>query len=350
MDTCRRGSFCLPFLCAFMQDSDSALIQLPEVQKIRSYLHDKGLVLPESPVDVQQGWCVPFIRWVAAHATSGVEATLQVEDAPGIRIGTHRDIVCDPALYNLARFDAGLPTTHIVLGSNLARLPWVKSLLVSNKAIFIDRSLTGRAALEQHISLSQTISDIVDNGGHVWIAQAPGRAKDGRDETSVALLKMLAKARGGDELGPKALANILRPIAIRYDVNPCDGLLIKERLIGTKDKKDDERSMKSGLEGWKGVVRIAEGATMCADQENSREGWAAFARSVDHAIVALDIHGQWAHEAKTALSRGDNSGLSAGFKDRIAKVGQKLEQFIGPVDEAKLTTMMCEVYREGTTR
>lgn len=333
-----------------MQDSDSALIQLPEVQKIRSYLLDKGLVLPEHPDEIQKEWCVPFIRWVAAHATCGVEATLQSEDAPGIRIGTHRDIVCDPALYNLARYDAGLPTTHIVLGSNLARLPWVKALLEANKAIFIDRSLSGRAALEQHITLSQTISDIVDDGGHVWIAQAPGRAKDGRDETSIALLKMLAKARGGDDLGPQALAHIMRPIAIRYDVNPCDALLIKERLIGAKDEKDDERSMKSGLEGWKGVVRIAEGATLQTDHENSREGWAAFARSVDHAIVALDIHGQWAHEAETALTRGDSANLSSEFEARIAAVGEKLEQFIGPVDRPKLTTMMCEVYREGTTR
>lgn len=350
MDTCLRDSVCLPFLCGYMQDSDSALTQLPEVQKIRSYLLAKGLDLPEYPADIQQEWSVPFTRWVVAHATGGVEATLQAEDAPGIRIGTHRDIVCDPALYNLARFDAGLPTTHIVLGSNLARLPWVKSLLIANKAIFIDRSLTGRAALEQHISLSQTISDIVDDGGHVWIAQAPGRAKDGRDETSVALLKMLAKARGGDDLGPRALANILRPIAIRYDVNPCDGLLIKERIVGTKDKRDDERSMKFGLEGWKGVVRIAEGSTLQADHENSREGWAAFARNVDHAIVALDIHGQWAQEAETALALKDSSNLSAAFAERIAKVGQKLEKLIGPVDKAKLTTMMCEVYREGTTR
>lgn len=333
-----------------MSDSDSALIQLPEVQKIRSYLLEKGLVLPENPADFQREWCVPFIRWVSAHATAGVEATLQTEDAPGIRIGTHRDIVCDPALYNLARFDAGLPTTHIVLGSNLARLPWVKSLLISNKAIFIDRSLTGRAALEQHIALSQTISDIVDDGGHVWIAQAPGRAKDGRDETSMALLKMLAKARGGDELGPRALRNILRPIAIRYDVNPCDALLIKERLVGGKDEKDDERSMKSGLEGWKGVVRIAEGVTLPTDHENSREGWTEFARNVDHAIMALDIHGQWAHEAGQALTHGDTSTLSEGFSDRISAVVEKLEHFIGPVDKDMVTTMMCEVYREGSSR
>ena len=49
-------------------------------------------------------------------------------------------------------------TTHIVLGSNLARLPWVKALLVANKAIFIDRSLTGRAAFDQHIAISERIA------------------------------------------------------------------------------------------------------------------------------------------------------------------------------------------------
>ena len=51
------------------------------------------------------------------------EAAIGSEDPPGVILSTHRDIVCDPALYNLARVEAGLDTTHIVLGTNLAGIP-----------------------------------------------------------------------------------------------------------------------------------------------------------------------------------------------------------------------------------
>ena len=122
------------------------------------------------------------------------------EDLPGVI--RHRDIVCDPALYNLARVEAGLDTTHIVLGTNLASIPWVKEVMQLNKALFIDRSATGRAALEQQISLSNRIAEVVADGGKVWIAQSPGRTKNGVDKTHPAILRMLALAHGGEKGGP----------------------------------------------------------------------------------------------------------------------------------------------------
>ena len=136
-----------------------------------------------------------------------------------------------------------MDTTHIVLGSNLANVHWVKDLLVANKAIFIDRELTGRAAMEQHRGLSERIASIVRGGGHVWIAQAPGRSKDGKDETHVGLLRMLGMAWGGEELGAGALKGLLRPVSMRYDVNPCDALLLREKLTGRKAEGDDELSL-----------------------------------------------------------------------------------------------------------
>ena len=256
-----------------------------------------------------------------------------------------------PALYNMARFDAGLPTTHIVLGSNLARLPWVKALLVANKAIFIDRSLTGRAAFDQHLAISERITEIIDSGGHVWIAQAPGRSKNGRDETHAGLLKMLAKARGGDQLGPQVLSGLVRPLAMRYDVNPCDVHLIHERLTGLKTEKDDEISMRTGLEGWKGVVRIAEGQAILTDDfTNDRAEWEDFAVRVDTAMDALNIQGQWAHEAGRALSSGDYSQLSNGFQERIQWIKNALGESGNALEADTLNGMVCEIYREGSTR
>ena len=328
-----------------------SLDQLPGIERIQGYLKAKGLDLPPLPKDIQADWSVPFMRWVSAHTTAGVEATIQFQDDPGIRIGTHRDIVCDPALYNMARFEAGLPTTHIVLGSNLARLPWVKDLLVANKAIFIDRSLTGRAALGQHLAISEHIAEITDQGGKVWIAQAPGRAKDGRDETHVGLLKMLAKARGGDQNGPAVLSGLLRPLAIRYDVNPCDMRIVKERVLGSKTEKDDELSMRVGLEGWKGKVQIAEGEAVLSDDcTNDRSGWESLAFKVDSAIADLNIRGQWAQEAGNALAEEDFSALSDGFLERIQLIETGLDKEGVDLNQAELKRMVCEVYREVSPR
>jgi len=334
-----------------MAETAISLDQLAGIEKIKQYLSDKGLDLPSDPNDIQAEWSVPFMRWVAANTTAGIEATIQPVDEPGIRLGTHRDIVCDPALYNMARFDAGLPTTHIVLGSNLARLPWVKALLVANKAIFIDRSLTGRAAFDQHLAISERITELIDSGGHVWIAQAPGRSKNGRDETHAGLLKMLAKARGGDQLGPQVLSGLVRPLAMRYDVNPCDVHLIHERLTGLKTEKDDEISMRTGLEGWKGVVRIAEGQAILTDDfTNDRAEWEDFAVRVDTAMDALNIQGQWAHEAGRALSSGDYSQLSNGFQERIQWIKNALGESGNALEADTLNGMVCEIYREGSTR
>ena len=334
-----------------MAETAISLDQLPEIKRIQHYLRAKGLELPSAPKDIQAEWSVPFMRWVTANTTAGIEATMQPADEPGIRISTHREIVCDPALYNMARFDAGLSTTHIVLGSNLARLPWVKTLMEANKAIFIDRSLSGRSAFDQHKAISERIADITDRGGQVWIAQGPGRAKQGRDETHVGLLKMLAKARGGDRLGPQVLTGLVRPLVVRYDVNPCDMLLIKERLDGIKTEKDDERSMRIGLEGWKGTVRIAEGVAIeSVDFANDRAGWESYAQRVDDAMESMGISGQWAHEAQQALDTGDFSGLSESFLDRIAWIEVELGVLGEGLGRDTLTRMACEIYREGSAR
>ena len=314
--------------------------------RIRSYLEMRGLHLPAEPKDIQADWSLPFVRWVAGNTTSGVKFNLPDSDPPGIRIGTHRDIVCDPALYNLGRVDAGRPTTHIVLGSNLAGTPWVRALLEANKAIFIDRSLNGRAALMQHRQLSEKIATIVQGGGHVWIAQGPGRSKDGRDETSASLLRMLGLAWGGEEKGPESLNGLLRPVVIRYDLNPCDAFLVREKLQGFKAEGDDEESMKAGLEGWKGQVQCAEGEAIWFDSNGDRVDWQKAAEEVNRSMRALGISGKWAHEAENALGEGDYSHLSESFKTRTREVEQWLHEALGRQDLDTVSSAMCEVYRE----
>ena len=128
-------------------------LRRPEVKILLDWLQTRGLTLPSNPQDVQKDWSLPFMRWIVSETTNGVDAFLQPEDPPGVLISTHRDIVCDPALYNLTRVEAGRPTTHIVLGSNLAKKEWVKELMSLNKALFIDRNLSGEGCPSAAIGL-----------------------------------------------------------------------------------------------------------------------------------------------------------------------------------------------------
>lgn len=318
----------------------------PEVARLLEWLKSRGLVLPELPTDIQKDWSLPFMRWIVMQTTQGVDAFLQPEDPPGILLSTHRDIVCDPALYNLARTEAGRPTTHIVLGSNLAEKPWVKELMALNKALFINRNLSGRAALQQQLELSQQIAEAVSNGGHVWIAQAPGRAKDGLDRTHPGLLRMLGLAIGGEKMGASVLDGLIRPVAIRYDVNPCDARIVAERIRGEKPSGDDEISMLEGMEGWKGKVRIAEAPPVSLLGLESRTSWGEAAQKMDNALDGCSISGQWAHAAKSALV--EDASLPDSLEKRIEEVQVKVSNWLELEDMEPVRRAILEVYREGS--
>lgn len=290
------------------------------------------------------------MRWVVDQTTDGMECQLQQDDPPGIIIGTHRDIVCDPALYNLARVEAGRPTTHIVLGSNLARLDWVRRIMEANKALFIDRSLSGKAALQQQIRLSKDVASIIRDGGHVWIAQAPGRAKNGWDETHSGLLRMLALEWGGEEMGPAALNHLLRPLAVRYGCNPCDGLLIEEKIKGSKTEQDDERSMLLGLEGWKGKVRMAEGSTISTEGIDKEAGWVELASEIDRHMDRLVECSPWALAARSAIEEGAETSLPLDMQERARSLRDAHQATLGGLSEEILLQHLCEVYREGSRK
>ena len=167
----------------------STFLQEPDMVRLVDLLRGMGVPLPDSIEDIQVDGSLPFMRWLVQETTAGLEASLPDSDPPGIILSTHRDIVCDPSLYNLARVEAGRPTTHIVLGTNLARKPWVRDLMAHNKALFIDRTLAGRAALLQQKQLSEDIARIVDDQHKLvhckWVdvrarlAEGPGQLHEG---------------------------------------------------------------------------------------------------------------------------------------------------------------------------
>ena len=92
----------------------------------------------------------------------------------------------------------------------------------------------------------------------MWIAQREGRAKNGCDATEPAVIKMLSLSQDRKlESIEDALASLnIVPLAISYELDPCDGAKAAE-LAGGADytKADDEDVQSIGLES---LVKKAE--------------------------------------------------------------------------------------------
>jgi hypothetical protein len=181
----------------------------------------------------------------------------------GLFISNHRDIVLDPSLINLALLSLDGQTTEIGIGSNLLETPWVEALVRLNKSFIVKRGGSPREQLARSAEVAAYVRHVIESEfSSVWLAQREGRAKDGDDRTSPALIRMLMNGEG-----PTAW-NALRvyPVTLSYEWDPCDAMKVKELLLseangGVYEKRagEDERSMKQGLFGWKGRVHIAIG-------------------------------------------------------------------------------------------
>ena len=95
---------------------------------------------------------------------------------------------------------------------------------------------------------------ITEQDASVWLAQREGRAKDGDDRTSPALIRMLLNGEDAESWNRLKV----QPVSLSYEWDPCDGMKVRELLIReandgeyVKASGEDERSMKQGLFGWK---------------------------------------------------------------------------------------------------
>jgi 1-acyl-sn-glycerol-3-phosphate acyltransferase len=191
-------------------------------------------------------------------------------------LSNHRDIALDPAMVNLALFDAGMETVRIAIGDNLLSKPFASDLIRVNRSFIVKRSITGRRdKLEALKKLSRYIRHSISGDGvSVWIAQREGRAKDGHDRTETALLKMLALSRNKEQSFAEAIGEInLVPVAISYEYDPCDvekgrELYAKEQGEDyVKEKFEDLDTIQKGFVGYKGRVHVAFGEPVVASAE-----------------------------------------------------------------------------------
>ena len=223
-------------------------------------------------------------KTVSHFSVSGLQQ-LSV-DKSYLFISNHRDIVMDPALLNYALHLNGHNTARLGIGDNLLLLDFVSDLMRLNKSFVIHRNPENWKHL---VTTLRRISNYIryslkQDESSVWIAQRDGRAKDGRDLTDPAVIKMLtmrdsgSKASFAERMGELSVV----PVAISYEYDPCDvrkarELCFTERYGSyTKEPGEDMESIVEGIMGQKGRVHVGFAAPL--------EGEFATAAEVAHTI------------------------------------------------------------------
>ena len=125
----------------------------------------------------------------------------------------------------------------------------------------------------------------------VWLAQREGRAKDGIDKTEPAIIKMLDLSRDKKErIFSEHIAELsIVPVAISYELDPCDDLKAKELYeidrSGTYDKalNEDIISIGRGIAGQKGKVRVSFGNPIMSNLSDSM----AVSQEIDRQIIQM---------------------------------------------------------------
>lgn len=208
-------------------------------------------------------------------------------------VSNHRDIVMDPAFTNYALHRAGRRTLRIAIGDNLLTRQWVADLMRLNHSFIVQRSVSGpRELLAASKRLARYIRHSVQQDNvSVWIAQREGRAKDGIDRTEPAVIKMLSLSREklSETFGDHLLSLRIVPVAISYELDPCDELkaseLCEREAAGRYEKADHEdiASIGRGIAGRKGRVHVGFGTPLGAGFDSPE----AVAAEIDRQILRL---------------------------------------------------------------
>ena len=225
---------------------------------------------------------------IAELSVSGLDALDR--DSAYLFISNHRDILMDTGLINFTVHREGFQTPEAAVGDNLLSETLVADLMRLNKSFVIERSVTGSRAIYRALTrTSHYIQHVLDSGHPVWIAQREGRSKDGFDRTDPAVLKMLALAwrKDVEHFGDLLERVSLVPVAISYELDPCDRQKAHELAVlardGAYEKAPDEdlASIILGMTGFKGRVHMHYGQPLKGAFETGEE----LARALDEAIV-----------------------------------------------------------------
>lgn len=254
--------------------------------------------------DFQELLVYPFLQYIKESSiisltTSGLQNLNP--DEKYLFISNHRDIVLDSAFLNMVLFDRGMPTSQIAIGDNLMMHRISELLFRINKSFVVRRTGAPRELYQSSLEMSQYVHRlIVDKVSSIWIAQREGRAKDGNDRTQVGLLNMLSMGSTLSLREHFAELNII-PVAIAYELDPCDVLKTQEYLNRLADPdyrksfQQDLGYMLQGLQGDKGRVHFHFGQQLSSQDLAIMESVTGNKKQLEQLALLLDqqIHAHY---------------------------------------------------------
>ena len=175
-------------------------------------------------------------------------------------ISNHRDIVLDSALMQYMLYINEFNTTEITFGDNLMSSQLIIDIGKSNKMFKVIRGGNMRDFYKNSLHLSKYLRHtITQKRESVWIAQRGGRTKDGNDMTDQGIIKMFCISDKDDLIRSADALNIV-PVAISYQIEPCDILKTRELYLSlngakyVKQKDEDLNSILTGITQPKGNI------------------------------------------------------------------------------------------------
>jgi len=254
----------------------------------------------------------------------------------------HRDIILDAAwLYYRLRLRYFI-RPFMGVGNNLFAKPWIEHLMRFLRCFVVKRGAGAHAQLENAKQLSAYIRMLRSQGKSIWLAQREGRAKDSNDLTQASVLHMLTL--GDDDFFENVKALNICPVSITYEFDPCDYLKAAEMQLKRdnpkwrKSKRDDVKSMQTGIRGEKGrvVYRLTpsinpEIEALLADEPEWRT--APIHEQLQRVCDIIDRH---IHQGYEIFDRGTE--FDAYIESRLAMID------IPNKDEAFLRDKLYEMY------
>ena len=254
----------------------------------------------------------------------------------------HRDIILDAAWLSYRLRLRYFIRPFMGVGNNLFAKPWIEHLMRFLRCFVVKRGAGAHAQLENAKQLSAYIRMLRSQGHSIWLAQREGRAKDSNDLTQASVLHMLTL--GDDDFFENVKALNICPVSITYEFDPCDYLKAAEMQLKRdnpkwrKSKRDDVKSMQTGIRGEKGrvVYRLTpsinpEIEALLADEPEWRT-----APIHDQLQRVCDIIDRHIHQGYEIFDRGTE--FDAYIESRLAMID------IPNKDEAFLRDKLYEMY------
>ena len=305
------------------------------------------------------GWILAVIDWFtvlpilkiwALRTTKGIRLEYlgerkQIErdiKHGAIFLTNHRDIILDAAWLSYRLRLRYFIRPFMGVGNNLFAKPWIEHLMRFMRCFVVKRGEGVHAQLENAKQLSAYIRMLRSQGKSIWLAQREGRAKDSNDLTQASVLHMLTL--GDDDFFENVKALNICPVSITYEFDPCDYLKAAEMQLKRdnpkwrKSKRDDVKSMQTGIRGEKGrvVYRLTPSINPEIEALLANEPEWRTAPIHDQLQRVCDIIDRHIHQGYEIFDRGTE--FDAYIESRLAMID------IPNKDEAFLRDKLYEMY------